>query len=251
MNPRISPDGHILAFLAVVGELTQVAVMKPETGNWTVLTRNSAQGYVQELSWSPDGTRIYYDRKTGVSNGVFSIPAFGGDEHVVLQDAESPQALPDGSLLVFRWNARRREQLFRYWPDTGQLRPFPVEIAKSDTYPIPIRVFPDGRSAVVVGRPILPTPYPTNSLLLLVDLVSGGVRVLDNAALPPFSVAITNDGKSILAASTSGDLSKLEIFPLGVAHRKHTLLGAMHPMHLVQKEPLVRGFPPRPHAIAT
>jgi dipeptidyl aminopeptidase/acylaminoacyl peptidase len=232
MNPRISPDGHTLAFLVFAGELTQVAIMKPETGNWTILTRNSERGYVQELSWSKDGTRIYYDRNSDVSYSVFSVPVFGGDEHVVLQDAECPQGLPDGSLLVFRWNAQHREQLFRYWPETGQLHRFPVEIVKSDAYPIPIRVSKDGRSAVMVGRPILPTPYPANPTLLLVDLVSRGVRVLDNGALPPFSLALSRNGKSILTASTSGDLSKLETFAVGGAQRKRTILTATHPMHL-------------------
>jgi hypothetical protein len=216
----------------LVGHLTQVAIMKLETGNWTVLTRNSACGYIQELSWSPDGTRIYYDRRTDVSHGVFSIPALGGDEHMVLQDAESPQALADGSLLVFRWNSRRMQQLFRYWPENGKFRPFPVEVVRSDAHPIPIRVFPDARSAVVIGRPILPTPYPSSSLLVLVDLVLGGVRVLDNAAVPPFSLAIALDRKSIFAGTMSGDSSKVEEFRFGGAQRKRTLLSATHPMHL-------------------
>jgi WD40-like Beta Propeller Repeat len=232
MNPRISPDGHTLAFLTFVDELTQVAVMQPDTGNWTVLTRSSARGYVQELSWSRDGARIYYDRRTEVSQGVFSIPAAGGDEHLVLQDAEGPQALPDGSLLLFRWNARRRQQLFRYWPDTGSVHPFPVEILKSDAHPIPIRVSQDGRSAVVVGRPILPTPYLSSSVLVLVDLVTGGIRVLDNAAVPPFSLAIARDRKSVLAATMSGDSSTIELLALGGGRRTRTLLSATHPMHL-------------------
>jgi len=60
MGPRVSPDGHAVAFLAFVGELTQVAVMKPETGNWTVLTHNTARGSVNGISWSPDGARLYY-----------------------------------------------------------------------------------------------------------------------------------------------------------------------------------------------
>jgi hypothetical protein len=232
MHPRISPDGHTLAFLAFAGELTQVAVMKPETGNWTALTRNSALGSVQELSWSPDGTRIYYDRKTAVPRGVFSISVLGGAEQMVLRDAESPQVLPDGSLLVLRWNPQGREQLFRYWPRTGQLRPFAVEVLQSDAYPVPIRIFPDGRSAVIVGRPILPAPDPASSLLLLVDLVSGGVRVLDNEALSPSSLAIALDGKSILAGSISGGSSRVEMFALDRAPKKRTLFSAAHPMHL-------------------
>jgi dipeptidyl aminopeptidase/acylaminoacyl peptidase len=230
MNPRISPDGRTLAFLTFVGQLTQVALMKPDTGNWTVLTSNSAQGGVRELSWSHDGTRIYFDRKSGVPQGVFVISVSGGDEHLVLQDAENPQALPDGSLLVLRSNAERRERLFLYWPETGKLHPFPVEILKSDVRSIPIRVFPDGRNAVMVGRPILPGPYPSNLLLLLVDLVLGGVRVIDSGD-PPVSLAIAPGGKSLLAGNISGDVSTFEMPALG-APRRRPLAGPVHPMHM-------------------
>jgi eukaryotic-like serine/threonine-protein kinase len=38
LNPRLSPDGHLLAFAAMVDGPTQVAVMKPESGNWAILT---------------------------------------------------------------------------------------------------------------------------------------------------------------------------------------------------------------------
>jgi len=38
MGPRISPDGHTLAFQAMMNGLTQVAVMDADSGDWTVLT---------------------------------------------------------------------------------------------------------------------------------------------------------------------------------------------------------------------
>ena len=36
--PRISPDAHLLAFQAIVAGISQVAVMDPASGNWTLLT---------------------------------------------------------------------------------------------------------------------------------------------------------------------------------------------------------------------
>ena len=45
LNPRISPDGKTLAFLAMVNNLTQVAVMDPANGNWTILTEDRSHGY--------------------------------------------------------------------------------------------------------------------------------------------------------------------------------------------------------------
>ncbi|MDE3166441.1 MAG: serine/threonine-protein kinase, partial [Acidobacteriota bacterium] len=65
IDPRISPDGKTLAFQAMTDGLFQVAVMKPETGNWAVLTRERERGSVQEITWSPDGTKLYFARQLG------------------------------------------------------------------------------------------------------------------------------------------------------------------------------------------
>ena len=37
-------DGSMLAFVAMDGNMTQVAVMKPESGNWSILTRDRDHG---------------------------------------------------------------------------------------------------------------------------------------------------------------------------------------------------------------
>lgn len=126
IGPRMSPDGSTLAFQAMVGENTQVAVMKPESGNWLVLTHKAGAGYVDSIAWSSDGNRLYYDRSADVPMGVYSVSAFGGDEQMVLEDAVQPEPLPDGSLLLLRLNADRALQLFRFWPESGRLQPFPL-----------------------------------------------------------------------------------------------------------------------------
>jgi hypothetical protein len=92
MVPRLAPDGHTLGFLAVIDDIPQVAVMKPESGNWVVLTHSNENGYIPVLSWSPDGTKIYYDRWTDVPRGIYSVPALGGAEQLVLEDAGDPGA---------------------------------------------------------------------------------------------------------------------------------------------------------------
>ena len=126
LDPRLSPDGSLLAFQAFDRGNTQVAVMKPETGNWSILTHSREHGYITGLAWSADGASIYYDRLADVPQGVYSVPLLGGDEHLVLENAGTPQPLPDGSLLVTRLNAKRQTQLFRFWPDTGRLQDLPV-----------------------------------------------------------------------------------------------------------------------------
>ena len=69
LNPRLSPDGHLLAFEAMVDGLAQIAVMKPESGNWSLLTRDRSHGPIINHSWSPDGALIYYDRYTDAPQG--------------------------------------------------------------------------------------------------------------------------------------------------------------------------------------
>ena len=152
MGARISPDGHTLAFQAMMDGLTQVAVMDADSGDWTVLTKNRSRGYVTELNWSPDGSEIYFDRELLVPNGIYTISRFGGNERLILEDAMGPEVLPDGSLLVVRENKDRTYQLHRFWPESGRLEPLDAFFdATMDLCP-PVRVFHDGKEAVFFAR---------------------------------------------------------------------------------------------------
>jgi hypothetical protein len=206
-RPHLAPDGHTLAFETFVGELSQVAVMKPETGNWTVLTHHTDRGPVWGISWSPDGARIYYDRITDVPQGVFSVPVFGGEEHLVLADAGNPQALPDGSLLVVRLNNEQQPQVFRFWQETGQTQPLPIS---TDWFGNHMRVFSDGRKAVVLGK-YIGKGQPGGSHLFLLDLITGGVRTIEGPN-GLRALAVTRDGKSVLAAVDVGNLVAVQAF---------------------------------------
>jgi serine/threonine protein kinase len=60
--PRLSPDGQTLAFTPFVSGVTQVAVMTPASGDIAILTHATADGSAEQVSWSADGTRLYFDR---------------------------------------------------------------------------------------------------------------------------------------------------------------------------------------------
>jgi eukaryotic-like serine/threonine-protein kinase len=150
LNPRLAPDGHLLAFQAVVDGLTQVALMKPESGNWNVLTRRRDQGIAMHLSWSQDGALIYFTRFTDVPQGVYSVPVLGGEEHLVLEKASQPVPLSDGTILIGRRNAQRQLQLFRFSPETGKLQDFPV--AFSGELRGYAQLLRDGKHVLVRGR---------------------------------------------------------------------------------------------------
>jgi predicted Ser/Thr protein kinase len=209
MAPRIAPDGHTLAFEAMIGNNTHVAIIRPETGNWAVLTHRNDLGSVAEISWSADGTRIYYDRFNGAAGGVFSIPVVGGEEHLVLEDAFSPEALPDGSLLVVRIESGGF-QLNHFWPETGRLRSYAIDVAPTGVAIPKVRAFPDGREAAVIGS--LTGPGQTRGRhLYILDLESGVARRLNDrfADEGAGALAVTHDGQSVLAVVPAGNLFRV------------------------------------------
>ncbi len=215
INPRLSPDGHVLAFQAMVDGNTQVAVMNPESGNWNVLTRRRDQGMVDFLCWSSDGSTIYFSRTTDVPKGVFSVPFLGGEEHLVLENADNPAALPDGSMLVSRINQQRQLQLFHFWPETGRLQALPVEMTNEVSF-LAIEVSRDGRHATVFGSRM--GESSENPSLMEVDLTAASARPiplngLDYASLRAYS--LSPDGGSVIAAFRAQALTPIIRIPLG------------------------------------
>jgi hypothetical protein len=213
-NPQLSPDGHVLAFQAMVDGNSQVAVMKPESGSWNILTRERNLGTVNYVSWSPDGGTIYFSRGIDVPYGVFSVPFLGGEPHMVLEKADNPVALPDGSLLVTRINEGRRLQMFHFWPETGKLQELPAETFISDRY-LPIQVSRDGRRAIIFGN--LVGKDAEKSSLLELDLAAASAHVipvngLDYADLRTYAFSL--EGASVIVAFRAKALVRIVRMPL-------------------------------------
>jgi serine/threonine protein kinase/sugar lactone lactonase YvrE len=205
MAPRSSPDGQALAFLTIVSGRSQVAVMKHSSGDWTVLTRRPDAGSAYKVCWSRDGDRLFFDRVTDVPRGIFSVPPLGGEERAVLEDAQGPEALPDGSLLVVKRDAARNFQIHRFRPDSGALTPVgPPVVAEGG--PLGIRAFPDGKAAIFWGR--LAGSADAARRVYLLDLAGGkAAPFAPQLPLAP-PLAIAADGRSVLAFVTVGDLQQ-------------------------------------------
>jgi hypothetical protein len=216
MGPQVSPDGQMIAFQAMVDGLTQVGVMNAQSGNWTVLSRDRSRGPAQVMSWAQDNSRIYFDRYFDVPLGIYSVPVLGGEERLLLADAMTPQALPDGSLLVTRINGERVVQLHRFWPETGRVEALPALAAPLSRLPSPaLRVFPGGGEAVFVGKPP-GTAGPDH--LWIIDLASGRTRriapdVTLAYALWSFPLAVSADGRSVLFILPAGNLQRVVMVP--------------------------------------
>jgi Tol biopolymer transport system component len=213
LHPRRSPDGRLLAFQAMVDGTTQVGVMDPESGNWNVLTSRRDLGIVEYLCWSPDGSKIYFNRTLDVSTGVFSVPFLGGEERLVIENAASPAALPDGSLLVARRNDEGRSQLTRVWPDTGRMQALPVDVTFDPGFRPWIRVSADGRRVVVALGRMYDTPGKRS--LIEVDVAAGTARPIEVEGNPEIpAVALPADGASAIAAVPANALTRIVRIPL-------------------------------------
>jgi serine/threonine protein kinase len=219
MGPRISPDGHTLAFQATVDRLTQVAVMDTQSGDWTVLTKNRTRGFVTEMNWSPDGSEIYFDREFSVPQGIYTVSRFGGEERLVLKDAKGPEVLPDGSLLVTRLNGDRVFQLYHFRPGNEQLDALDAFPFGEDLCPS-VRVFHDGKEAVFFGRTKEQDSADPSQHLYAVNLSTGKTRRLGPKlelripfVLPILALGVSSDDKSVLVDQIEGSLHRIVSVP--------------------------------------
>jgi eukaryotic-like serine/threonine-protein kinase len=236
LAPRISPDGHTLAFLAMERGVTQVAVMKPDTGDWTILTHKRNAGSAVELNWSADGNKIYFDREADIPLGVFSVPALGGEEQPVLEDGEQPEPLPDGSLLVVRLSPARELQVYRYWPENGRLEGFPVKVMSAFAH---ARVFPDGRHAVVLGDRLGASQLGVAHVYIL-DLASKQIRQLPTGAADDSStlaLAVSRDGKSVLISRAAEDRTEIVSLPASGRGPPRVLFGSSAVVQYLDSSP--------------
>jgi eukaryotic-like serine/threonine-protein kinase len=227
MGPRVSPDGHTIAFQAMVDGQTQVAIIKPETGNWTVLTHQKNLGQIVDIAWSRDGSKLYFDRLTDSPGGVYSIPSLGGEPRLVLESAGNPQVFADDSLMVARVNAQRDQQLYRYWTDSGKVEPLPAlpDTAGSGAA---ARVTPDGKQVVYYGFRSDASGAHREKGIFALDPASGTARQLAPHVIlrgdRPIALAATYDGRSVIFSAPSGSLFHLIQVPLDGGSTQRSLL---------------------------
>ena len=203
MQPALSPDGQLLAFQTLVDGQSQVGVLKPGAGTWRVLTSDRTLGLAVIHDWATDGSRIYYDRQTDVLNGIFSVPALGGEERLVLENAGFPCVLPNGDLLFQRINADRQLQLHRFSPPTGAIEPLPVvpDTGASDDAVVGSL---DGRRVYFFGRPLADTAARSGFYQL--DLESRRVEPLTSVQLrEPVSLAVNRGNGDVYFGGLAGD----------------------------------------------
>ncbi len=209
MAARGSPDGQTLCIQLLIRGMSQLAVMKPGTGRWLVITQDRTRGIIGHQTWSRDGTTIYFDRYIDSPSGIYGVSVLGGEERLVLEDAGAPEVLPDGNMLVMKV-AERGFQYFRFSPSTGRLDPVGPRL-QGGPPPWPMRVFPDGKQALFFGALEDDKDPNPEWRLYSIDLTSGTWRPLHPdlrfGASPPLGgLSVSADGKFAIVSTRSGDL---------------------------------------------
>ena len=222
MGPRISPDGHTIAFQAMVDGQNQVAIMKPESGNWMVLTHQRDLGELDSIEWSRDGSKLYFDRFSDSPRGVFSVPLLGGEPRLVLEGAMFPTVMADGSLVVGRINAQRNLQLFHYWPASGKIEPLPASPIGNGGV---VRAAPDGKAIVFYGNPLDAGERKGNAGIYRLDVASRKlVNVAPGEEFKSFvAVAPAPDGLSILYTKVDNGLTSVISAPSSGSGKRRLL----------------------------
>lgn len=233
LGPRVSPDGRTVAFQIMVEGLTQLAVLQVNSGDWEVRTSDRSAHYIRNISWNGDGSKIFFDRVGGGRDRVLSVPAVGGEERLVLEDAKIAESLPDGSLLINR-SIAGRYQLHRFWPDTARLESLPV--FPVDALAPQVRALPDGRHAVFYGygegrdSAAAPVAYlhridlTTKNVVRLAPNLELGGSPKEYTAISGLALAVSPDGRTALLNLPSGDLHRIVAIPLDGSSSVRTLL---------------------------
>jgi hypothetical protein len=215
--------------------------MDPNSGNWTFVTHDRTKGVAFNLCWSRDASKIYFHRYSGEPGGIYSVPALGGEERMVWEDAGVPAILPDGSLLGARLNAERRFQIHRFWPETGRVDPLAAELQDAFFNSSQLRLFPDGREAVFFGRPLTALRPELPWHYYVMDLTTGGSRALASELKPPndtvHAIAIAPGGQSVLVSAAIGDLSRVVAVPRSGSGAQRDLFSLQAPAWFLDAGP--------------
>jgi serine/threonine protein kinase len=94
-NPAWSPDGNSIAYSARVHGVQQIFTRGIRSHDAAQLTRSSKD--CKYPFWSPDGESIYFVR----DHTLWTVPASGGTEQLVLERIDDAAIHPDGKTLAF------------------------------------------------------------------------------------------------------------------------------------------------------
>ena len=196
-NPRLSPDGHTIAFSSPAGGVFQIFVMLTSGGEPLQLTSDEGDKFVQ--AFSADGTEIYYSRRVGRAD-IWAVPTLGGSpRHVLTGRVVAPSFdgkwlfyVPEGSSAIYRSASTGLggEEIFK--PKGAHLDPQQI---------LP---YPSGDDLVVISG------APFQDVIHLEDVHIGSHTATDLGTITSSGVLTWDQpGKSLLLSHTENGIRNL------------------------------------------
>jgi dipeptidyl aminopeptidase/acylaminoacyl peptidase len=120
-SPSYSPDGKYLAFRSqeragYESDRWRLVVLERSTGR-ALFVNESEDRNVEEMTWSPDSTRLFYTIEDRGRTQVKTIPATGGGSRAVITGSShigDMQFTPDGKTMVYtEQSASKPVEIFR------------------------------------------------------------------------------------------------------------------------------------------
>jgi serine/threonine protein kinase len=129
-SPAISPDGRLTAYSSdrATGKNLDIWV-QPLTSNAPPIRITTNDADDSDPTFSADGGQIaFYSRRDG--GGIYIVPAFGGQERLLVRGAAHPRYSPDGQWLAYdiRGNPLEESQVFVMPASGGEPRRIGSEV---------------------------------------------------------------------------------------------------------------------------
>ena len=218
----ISPDGKYVAYSVVEAGKHSIRVRELATASDLRITSESDLNY-SGLSFSPDGTFVYYLENQAETGTLYRVSKLGGGQRAIAENVNTPVTFsPDGSRMAFvrANNAVDPSDLVIAPADGGLSRVFVRRtLADSRFFPSDMRGpgpawSPDGKSIACVteGK----GPKLNEVSLEVIDVDSGTARPIN--AGPWYYVSRINwlgDGSGIIVAATETSVGPGQLYLVG------------------------------------
>jgi eukaryotic-like serine/threonine-protein kinase len=100
MDPAVSPDGKLLAFVSDKGTAHLHLWVQQLEGTRSAVELTHDDSDVREPSFSPDGSTIIF-RSAKDGGGIYTIPVIGGEMTRVASEGRTPSFSPDGKWIAY------------------------------------------------------------------------------------------------------------------------------------------------------
>jgi serine/threonine protein kinase len=198
---KLSPDGHVVAFVSPVGNISQVFLMLTSGGEPLQLTNDEGDKIVD--NFSPDGKEIYYARFLG-RDEVWAVPALGGSPRRVAS-ARSVVPSSDGAYIYYR--KLGSSGIFRAG-SSGLNEELVYNPQNTDEVQdeVPLLLFPGGNELLAGGEEV----KSPDVRLSKINLASHGAVDLGKISSSKlFDVVWAEPGSSILFSRTVNELTNI------------------------------------------